>query len=72
MASCSPFGKNMDIKNKLLELLICPECKQKLTVEEHGAVCENCRLLYPFSSGGLAMQADSAISLKSKADEMTN
>lgn len=62
----------MDIKNKLLELLICPQCKQNLTVEEHGAVCENCRLLYPFGSGVLAMHADSAIPLVADTDEMAN
>lgn len=60
----------MDIKNKLLEILICPQCKQNLTVEENGAVCEKCRLLYPFSHGIPAMLADNAISLD--PDEVAN
>lgn len=60
----------MDIRNKLLELLICPQCKQNLTVEEHGAVCENCRLMYPFGDDIPAMQAGSAISLE--PDETIN
>lgn len=53
------------MKNKLLEILICPNCKQNLTVEENGAVCENCRLLYPFSYGVPVMRAESAIPLDS-------
>lgn len=62
----------MDIKNKLLEILICPECKQNLTVTEYGAKCETCRLLYPFGNGVIAMQADRAVSLEADADEKVN
>lgn len=62
----------MDIKNKLLEILICPECKQNLTVTENGAVCETCRLLYPFGSGVIAMHVDSAVPLKSDTGEKVN
>lgn len=59
-----------DIKNKLLEMLICPQCKKNLNVEAEGAVCETCRLLYPFNHGEPAMLAESAIPLDS--DELVN
>lgn len=53
----------MDLKDKLLEILICPACRGDLAVDENGAVCENCRLFYPFSHGIPAMLAASAIAL---------
>lgn len=62
----------MDIKNKLLEMLICPECKQNLSVTEYGAICKTCRLLYPFGSGVIGMQADSAVPLEADIDEKVN
>jgi uncharacterized protein len=38
----------MGIKNDLLDILACPQCKGplKLTPAEDGLICEKCRLLY--------------------------
>lgn len=36
------------IKKELLEILACPKCKQavRLTDDNQGLVCDNCKLLY--------------------------
>lgn len=60
----------MDLKNKLLEILICPQCRHDLKVDENGAICEKCRVLYPFSDGTQGLLAENAISLES--DEQVN
>lgn len=38
----------MGISKELLEILVCPKCKQeiRLTEKEDGLICDNCRLLY--------------------------
>jgi hypothetical protein len=38
----------MGISKELLEILVCPKCKGelRLTSEEDGLICGNCRLLY--------------------------
>lgn len=62
----------MDMKDKLLEMLICPQCKKSLIVEDTGAICPNCRVLYPFSHGVPAMMADSAIPLDAENSDSDN
>lgn len=36
------------IKKELLDILVCPKCKQdvKLNEQGNGLICEECRLLY--------------------------
>jgi uncharacterized protein YbaR (Trm112 family) len=36
------------IKKELLNILACPKCKQtvKLSEQQDGLICENCRLIY--------------------------
>ncbi|MBU0994521.1 MAG: Trm112 family protein [Proteobacteria bacterium] len=38
----------MSISQELLDILACPKCKEsvKLTEQEDGLICENCRLVY--------------------------
>jgi uncharacterized protein len=38
----------MGISKELLEILVCPKCKQdiRLTEKEDGLICDSCRLLY--------------------------
>ena len=38
----------MTINTELLDILVCPKCKGevRLTVDEGGLACEQCRLLY--------------------------
>jgi len=41
-------GLKMSISQELLDILACPKCKEsvKLTEQEDGLICENCRLVY--------------------------
>lgn len=61
-----------DMKDKLLEMLICPQCKKSLTVDDTGVICRNCRVLYPFSHGVPAMTTASAIPLDVDNSELGN
>ncbi|MBN2283121.1 MAG: Trm112 family protein [Deltaproteobacteria bacterium] len=38
----------MVIKKELLEILVCPQCKGEIYLNEagDGLICDNCRLLY--------------------------
>ncbi|MDZ7667187.1 MAG: Trm112 family protein [Desulfotignum sp.] len=38
----------MGISKELLEILVCPKCKNeiRLTEQEDGLICDHCRLLY--------------------------
>ena len=43
------------IKPELLEILACPKCKKKVTLDEPGEflVCEECKLKYPVNDMGI-------------------
>ena len=43
----------MAISQELLDLLVCPVCKTpvKLTADENGLRCANCRIVYPIRDG---------------------
>lgn len=43
----------MPLDDKLLEILICPQCKTKVLLDEKGEnlVCEKCRLSYEVRDG---------------------
>jgi hypothetical protein len=38
----------MTLNKKLLEILICPQCKRKVRLDEkeNGIICDHCKLLY--------------------------
>lgn len=57
----------MGIKPELLEILCCPKCKGdiKLTENEDGLLCENCRLIYPIEDDIPIMLIDEAKPLNS-------
>lgn len=50
---------------KLLELLACPKCKDKLRLanDESSLICETCRLKYPIRQGIPVLLAEEASSL---------
>ena len=56
----------MSISKELLDILVCPKCKGdiKLTKEEDGFICENCKLKYPIRDDIPVMLIDEAIKLE--------
>ncbi|MBW2146695.1 MAG: Trm112 family protein [Deltaproteobacteria bacterium] len=55
----------MTIRQELLEILVCPECKGEihLNEEQDGLICEACRLMYPIKDDIPVMLKDEAIPL---------
>ncbi|MEN6475772.1 MAG: Trm112 family protein [Syntrophaceae bacterium] len=55
----------MSIDKELLDILACPKCQGKLTLEqdESGLTCENCRLKYRIEDEIPIMLIDEAIDL---------
>jgi hypothetical protein len=43
------------VRPELLEILACPRCKEKVTLDERGRylVCSRCRIKYPVSEQGI-------------------
>ncbi len=43
----------MGISRELLELLVCPKCKEKVHLSEEGdgLICDKCKLLYEIRDG---------------------
>jgi len=50
----------MGFDKELLEILACPQCKGKLTLEEDGLVCQACKLKYPIRDDVPVMLSDEA------------
>ena len=56
------------IKQELLDILACPKCKEKVTLDESGKylICDRCKLKYPINEQGIPiMLIDRAESLAS-------
>lgn len=53
----------MSIDKELLEILACPKCKGKITINEKqdGLACMRCRLLYPIKDDIPVMLIDEAM-----------
>lgn len=53
----------MAIPQELLDILVCPACKQpvRLTVQQDGLRCERCNLVYPIVDDIPVMLVDKAI-----------
>jgi uncharacterized protein YbaR (Trm112 family) len=53
----------MAIAQELLDILVCPACKQpvQLTPERNGLRCERCSLVYPIVDDIPVMLADKAV-----------
>jgi hypothetical protein len=56
----------MSLSKELLEILVCPKCKQEvsLTEKEDGLACHACRLLYPIKDDIPVMLIDEALPLE--------
>ncbi len=56
----------MAISKELLEILVCPQCKGelRLTSEEDGLICDQCRLLYEIRDDIPVMLIEEAKPLK--------
>lgn len=61
------------INQALLDILACPKCKQpvRLTADNSGLVCDNCRLLYEIRDDIPIMLIDEAKPLDSGSPEGT-
>ncbi len=61
----------MTIDTDLLEILACPKCKGKLSlnVSSNGIVCASCRLVYPIKDGIPVMLIDEAETLGTEDDQ---
>lgn len=53
----------MSVDKELLEILACPKCKGKITLNERqdGLVCDRCRLVYPIKDDIPVMLIDEAL-----------
>lgn len=58
------------IDEKLLEILVCPQCKGELYLTEDGSglICERCRLKYPIEDGIPVMLIDEAIRIEAETE----
>ncbi len=56
----------MAIGNESIKLMVCPQCKGKLVLNEKGKSieCEKCKLLYPILEGILVMLPEKACLIK--------
>ena len=45
---------------KLLEILVCPECKAKLELKNNELICNKCKLAYPIDEDIPVMLVDQA------------
>jgi len=60
------------VDKKLLDILVCPQCKQNITVADKGAsiVCKDCNLKYPIRDDIPVMLVEEALDLKSGRSAM--
>ena len=56
----------MSIDKELLDILVCPKCKNDLTLspDESGIICQTCKVKYPIKDDIPIMLIDEAIPLK--------
>lgn len=56
----------MELDAKLLEQLVCPQCKGKLDyeIEEEVLICGECKLAYPIRDGIPVMLVEEAVAVK--------
>ncbi|MFQ5452828.1 MAG: Trm112 family protein [Candidatus Zixiibacteriota bacterium] len=52
----------MPLSDKLVEKLVCPECRKKIIyeLEKNRLVCTNCRLVYPITNNVPVLLTDEA------------
>jgi len=61
--SSANYTISMAVSQELLDILVCPSCKQpvKLTTDKNGLRCERCSLVYPIVDDIPVMLADKAV-----------
>ena len=57
------------VDERLLKILVCPQCKQDIRLEEDTLICDKCRLKYPIRDGIPIMLIDEAEPLEAPADK---
>ena len=57
------------VDERLLEILVCPQCKHDIRLEEDTLICDECRLKYPIRDGIPIMLVDEAEPFEASADE---
>lgn len=52
----------MTVDKELLDLIVCPKCKERLELleQDRGLLCEKCQLVYPVTDGIPVMLVDEA------------
>ena len=50
--------------DSLLEILVCPACREKVRIDGDGLICDACRLRYPIKDGIPVMIAEEATRLE--------
>ncbi len=55
----------MPIRKEILDMLVCPQCKDNLTIaeEKNGLICKKCKLLYPVKESILVMLVEEAVKI---------
>lgn len=48
------------VDERLLEILVCPKCKQDIRLEDDWLICDECRVKYPIRDGIPIMLVDEA------------
>ncbi len=56
------------VDERLLEILVCPQCKKDIRLEDDRLICDACRLKYPIRDGIPIMLIDEAEPLEAPAD----
>jgi len=57
------------VDERLLKILVCPQCKQDIRLEDDTLICDKCRLKYPIRDGIPIMLIDEAEPLEAPADK---
>jgi hypothetical protein len=57
------------VDERLLEILVCPECKEDVRLEDEWLVCEACAVKYPVRDGIPIMLVDEAEPLEGAEGE---
>ncbi len=58
-------GRTMGLKKELLEILVCPQCKGDIDLndDQNGLTCQTCRLVYAIKDDIPIMLVDEALPL---------
>lgn len=57
------------VDKRLLDVLVCPQCKKDVRLEDDWLVCDECRLKYPVDDGMPVMLVDMAEPLEGSERE---